>query len=234
MNVKTTGNLVVGAMFAVTFAAGVGAGYLLTKNRLRAEYEELSNSEIAEAKRFYAQLNKTGEYSDPTILAAQLGHVVEDLEYSSTSELEDDGTDESAEKIIRRRELTLQVVEEVTWNQEAEEESRSEDKPYVISKDEYFAAERDYIQTTITYYEGDDTLVDERDEPIVDTDPIVGDALERFGHGSQDNKIVYVRNERLEVDFEVVHSDNEYTKEVLGVIEHSNKRRPRKMRRDYE
>jgi hypothetical protein len=125
------------------------------------------------------------------------------------------------------------------WNYDEELATRSELEPYIIHHDEYFQGEKEYQQNTLTYYAEDGVLCDERDSPIHDSEAIVGDAnLMRFGHGSKDNNILYVRNDRLELDLEVVRSNGSYTREVLG-IRHSDeptrrRGRARRLRDDDE
>jgi hypothetical protein len=112
-----------------------------------------------------------------------------------------------------------------------EKKLRTKDRPYVITHDEYFGAEHEEYDTIqLTYFEKDGTLVDEHDKPIDDVDGTIGDeSLARFGHGSKDNKIVYVRNEKLECEYEVVLSDQSYL-EALGLgpepneLRHSDQR----------
>ncbi len=88
-------------------------------------------------------------------------------------------------------------------------------------------------QVSLTYFDGDDVLVDDRDQPVPDPDDSIGeDHLGRFGVGSKDNNIVYVRNDRLELDFEILRSNGKYAQEVLGFIEHSEHRGVRKFRHD--
>jgi hypothetical protein len=92
-------------------------------------------------------------------------------------------------------------------------------------------SEPGYQQVTITFFEGDDVLSDERDQVIEDIEETVGvENLKQFGHGSKDPKIVYIRNDRLELDFEVVQSQNKYVEEVLGFVQHSDQRKIRKFR----
>lgn len=123
---------------------------------------------------------------------------------------------------------------------EEEAKHRTPHRPYVISYDEYFAAEKEYDTISLTYYEEDDTLVDEKDSPISDVDKTIGDeSLARFGHGSKDNNVVYVRNDKMESDFEITRSTGSYLVEVLGLdpepepnsLKHSNEAR-RAFRRD--
>ena len=91
------------------------------------------------------------------------------------------------------------------------------DKPYVITVQEYSESDPTFEQTTITYYDQDDTLVDENEEPIADVTAVIGDqALDKFGEGSDDPDIVYVRNEVLSTDYEVIRIHKSYA-EVIGM-----------------
>lgn len=124
-----------------------------------------------------------------------------------------------------------QPEEDGAWNYEAELAGRDTTEPYVIHQDEYMENEPEHSQVTVTYYDGDDVLVDERERPIPDVDETIGlEATKLFGHGSTDPNIVYVRNDRLDLDFEVVLSTGKYAEIVLGFedpsgqLEHSDRR----------
>ena len=92
---------------------------------------------------------------------------------------------------------------------------KSKGKPYPISYEEF--SDDAFEKDTITYYYGDDTLADTRDEIIDDVDRTVGrDFKDYFGWRSYDDDIVYVRNERLGLDFEVLYDAGTYQEEVLG------------------
>jgi hypothetical protein len=60
----------------------------------------------------------------------------------------------------------------------------------------------------------------QRTDEVIDPDNrdnLVGDKnLDRFGHGSNDAFIVYIRNDQLEIVYEVVLSPNSYAEEVHG------------------
>lgn len=115
----------------------------------------------------------------------------------------------------------------------AEIANRSEDHPFVVSFDEFNENEEGHSQVTLTYFDGDDVLIDEKEQPIEDVENTVGmENLQKFGHGSNDSKIVYIRNERLDLDFEVVLSHGKYVEEVLGFLEHSGDTRHSSDRRD--
>lgn len=117
------------------------------------------------------------------------------------------------------------------------------EKPYVISHDEFYDNEKDYEQTHLTYWQGDNVLADERDQPIPDEEGTVGeDNLTRFGHGSKDANIVFVRNDQIEVDFEITRSFGKFAEEVMGfdagddkeALKHSAIRRDKRRFRNWE
>lgn len=111
------------------------------------------------------------------------------------------------------------------------------DHPYVITIDE-FMEDNGYSKNTVTYYEVDDVLVDEREMPIDDIENTVGTRnLDRFGQPggpSKDANMVHVRNERIDVDFEVLRAKGSYAEMVLGIeLEGAaSDKSPRKFRED--
>lgn len=100
------------------------------------------------------------------------------------------------------------------WNYALETEQRTPDKPYIIHRDEYYDNEDDSRQSTLTYYEGDNILCDGHDTPVYDAENVVG--ILKFGHGSLDPNVCYVRNERLMAEYEVLRDGGYYQVEVLG------------------
>jgi hypothetical protein len=120
---------------------------------------------------------------------------------------------------------------EDNWDWHKERAQRSPLRPYVIHRDE-----RDenaaYDSVTYTYYE-DDVVCDEDDEVLDEQrrETVIGEEnLGKFGHGSGDPTIVYVRNDQLEMDMEIVQSPNSFAEEVHGFepeIKHSDRRRGR-------
>lgn len=125
------------------------------------------------------------------------------------------------------------------WNYEVERNNRSGTEPYIIHVDEFVTEEMGYEQSTITWYEGDQILTDSRDIPMYNHVAIVGQL--RFGHGSKDPNIVYVRNEKLQAEYEILRDEGSYEVNVLGgsTIEHDyeeadlkHSRTPRHFRED--
>jgi hypothetical protein len=94
---------------------------------------------------------------------------------------------------------------------------KSNKDPYVISLSE-FSDECDHFdKVTIYYYEDDWTLVDEDQEVINDHNSVIGPrALGCFGEDSEDPDIVYVRNENIQIDYEVIRLPKSYSQTMGG------------------
>lgn len=114
------------------------------------------------------------------------------------------------------------VDEEGTeWDYGYEMEHRDLTKPFIIHRDEY--GEEEEIDTTcITFYEGDGILADDRNIIIPKPETVVGLENLRWGHGSGDPNVVFIRNPDLECDFEVTRDDGKYTEQVLGYLQHDD------------
>jgi hypothetical protein len=102
-------------------------------------------------------------------------------------------------------------------------EQRGPEAPYVIRFEEFLETKPGYTAEQLTYYEGDGTLCKDDDELVDDVNGLVGDQnLLKFGLGSQDVNVVYIRNERYNCDFEVTRVKGTYDQVVHGIIEHSD------------
>ena len=123
-----------------------------------------------------------------------------DEEFDDTNADADDISEESAEK--EKSEVQRIVIDEGYTAEEAETKD-----PYVISSDE-FGFFDDYEEITLTYY-ADDILADDQDRIIEDKESIIGrDALSRLTN--TDDETVYVRNEKLKVDYEICYDYKQF------------------------
>lgn len=238
----------------VALAAGT-LGWQLGARKTRLKYEDILTEEIAAAKAFHSRLNKEGEFATPASAVEALvpGEVVEAMSsyqgesgtipYHRPSDIPKEVVDavevvETTE--VRRNVFVDSVRNPNVWDYDTELASRSPEHPYVISFEEFEVNEPQHEQSSLAYYAGDDTLADERDQMIENQDHTVGDDnLLRFGHGSHDPRVVYIRNEKTGSDYEVVRSEGTYSKEVLGFddtpvdeIRHSHRRARRARRTD--
>lgn len=223
-------------------AAGAAGGYFVARKLLRSHYEEIVEEQVLVAKEFYAGLHKVNvdgspltpqqilETSDPEALAAlreYQGAAVADAETPAATEeelLERRVTEARHHEIshpvevVEEKQESRNVFVDPNFDYDEELKHRTKDKPYIITHDEYFGAEYEEFDTIqLTYFEKDDTLVDENDKPVDDLDGTIGeDHLARFGHGSKDKNIVYIRNEKLQCEYEITLSDQSYL-ESLGL-----------------
>lgn len=86
----------------------------------------------------------------------------------------------------------------------------NEGEPIAITESQFSEECEDYDKITVLYY-NNGIITDDRDEPIDDVDDIIGvKNLAYFGYGSSDKDILYVRNDRLKILYEVLRQNTEY------------------------
>lgn len=84
---------------------------------------------------------------------------------------------------------------------------------YIISPDD-FGDQEEYDKISLTYY-SDEVLVDENDDVISDEDLCVpSDFASHFGEYEDDS--VFVRNDRLKTDYEILMDPREYYGEIVA------------------
>lgn len=234
--------------------SGALACFLVVNSRLEKKYQTIADEQVESVKSRYSLLRKEGDAADPAKLAESLlvseaedaaeptaEIIIEKQNYASKAVSRPLEEAKPASVVVQNVFAEAQSTDELKldtdWDWEIEKANRTETSPYVITKEEFFENEPEHEQTSFTYFAGDDILVDERDQPLSNNEVIdgrEGKNLERFGHGSGDKNVVYVRNEKIAMDFEVNYTPAKFTETVLGVIEHShsNDRRakPRKFR----
>jgi signal recognition particle subunit SEC65 len=189
---------------------GGAAGVYFTEKRLRTKYERLAEEEI-DSMREHFRARMVAKEEKPEL--SELGRRVEELGYRPASPPVP-GVQEPPEPETKN--IFEETAVEDTWDMEAEKASRSPKAPYVIHIDERH--ETSYSEATLTYYVGDDVLCDEKDKIIEDQDLVVGlENLDKFGHGSGDANIVYIRNDDLAIELEVIKSERTYAEDVHGM-----------------
>lgn len=224
---------------ALSFAAGLitggVTGFMVAQRTMKTALDKELEEQIKDVKEHYKLLRKDGEYSSPIAIAENYDEVLEGLEYlshkSTTDEASSDDESEYEEEDTETEEVEVESeTEEVEDIQVGNVFERNQNEPYVISTLDFMNGEDSFDKITITYFEEDDTLCDEREEVIPNVEATVGtEALTKFGHLSDDSKIVYVRNERIKTDFEIALDTRSYTEVVLGFKE---EKEVRKMRED--
>ena len=121
---------------------------------------------------------------------------------------------------------SIEEVAKKYLGQDAVEEERDPNTPYVITIEEYTSEHDDFDKIVLTYYQDDDTVTSEDEEMMPDYERYIGgEALLRFGEKTDDPDSVYIRNEKEGVDYEVVRLHKSYSETVLGIIPVREKRR---------
>ena len=218
--------------------AGFGVGYLSAKKRLELKYDKLAQAEIDEARDYYRAAKSATEAK----LKEPLNEVVEYLGYVKPEEqAEAEATsvevvEGTSPPVVEVNVVVENVFEEARsefeWDYAIETKARGDKtRPYVIHIDEY--GETQYESVVYTWYIIDEILADERDEVVDDVDGLVGVTnLQRFGHGTGNPNVVLVRNDRLNLDMEILKSEGRYNEEVQGFLQHNYdvERMPRRHR----
>ena len=228
--------LILGVTAGVSAAVTGAIVWKVVQKRESLRYEAVLEEELAKTRAFYQAVQKP----DLKDLGAKLQAGMSDPDslieaVQAIKQYDKVGNEEVPSKVEVPETVTTNIFVEGQpmvaddFDYDAELPNRSIDTPYVISHEEFMQGEKEYVQSSLRWYDGDDILVDDKNVPIDEVDMTVGDCVHRFGHGSKDPRIVYVRNERMEVDFEVVKDDNSYAS-VVG-FKHSDRPASRKVRR---
>jgi hypothetical protein len=213
-----------GAGLVVGISVGFFLGYRFNREKIRAEEFENSKREIEQIREAYRERNEIAP-EKPSLedVVEKKGYVVVEGEepprptrppvvvQPPLSEKQQN----EVENLVQRIETNA-----FEWDYETEVLKRSKNHPYVIHQDEYNENADEHNQLVWTYYAGDNILADEHDEIVTRPELVVGEPnLKRFGHGSDDTDVVFVRNERLEIDFEICRSWKSFAHEVQGLDE---------------
>jgi hypothetical protein len=230
----TNHRLIATAVGVGSFAVGAVVGFKVAEQRLAKQFEDRVEKETEDLRVFYTNAGSTKKYATPEEAVKDLvtPKVAEEAlrEYAGK-----DGTimynkvvkSSAAETVVDSGKVhEITTVERNVF--EAAKE-RNPDEPYIISQEEFMENEPSYNQSTVTYYVKDDVLTDERDDVIEEVENVLGlDFKVSFGEGSSDENSVHVRNERLQMDFEVMRDEDSYAQKVLGLedspVEPPNKR----------
>ena len=134
----------------------------------------------------------------------------EELFEDDAEEDTDEAEPEPINEIDEKPDLSVYIakLKEQGYLQDVKEGGTDDmEKPYVISPDEYGKIDN-YDLYSYTYY-ADKVLADEYNEPIEDVDSIIGlESLKHFGEYGDDS--VYVRNDELKADYEILLDDEKY------------------------
>ena len=181
------------------FTAGVAVGSLATWRYFKTKYEVVED-EIEEKTEETEETEGESEEESPEVLESKMSYKKPPLkEYVKM--VEDNGYVPKTH---------MEEVEEEIANGELGDKDVYE--PFIIRPDEY--GELHAYETLSLNYYADGVLTDELDNPIEDVESLVpADFADHFGE--YDDNAVFVRNDNLECDYEILRDLRKFT-DVVG------------------
>lgn len=184
--------------FAI-FVAGVAIGSAATWYCVKKKYEQIAQEEIDSVKEHFSS-PKVAVKLDGKKIAEQVVDIKED----GISDRNPSSIKEYAEKLRKNGYTNYSTAD----TENKEKEYGDVEKPYVIDPEEFGMCD-DYEEISLTYY-ADSILTDEDDELVDDVEDIIGvDSLNHFGEYEEDS--VFVRNDRLKCDYEILLDERKYS-----------------------
>lgn len=196
-----------GIKYSFIFVIGAAIGGLATWQYLKPKYEKMIQEEVNEFKKDWS-----GRDDDESESEAE----AEDYKILTLEELE-----EKRDQLNEIRKTYDNIIGENKYRKVLEKGGSDviDDEPYVISPLKFAEQDDDYEVISLTYF-SDGILVDDMGELIENPDSIVGTEFpEHFGEYTEDPDTVYVRNERLMVDYEIQRDLDTYAKPVDPTVD---------------
>jgi len=174
------------------FVLGVTVGSVVTWRYVKKKYEQIAQDEIDSVKEVFSK--REVDFTEDT-----------EVRIKADNAKEKPSIIEYAARLREQGYTNYSDCDEKP--EEVKEEPMSVDKPYVITPEEFGNLD-DYEMISLTYY-ADQILADDNDVIVDDVEDIVGfDSLNSFGEYEDDS--VFVRNDRLKCDYEILLDQREY------------------------
>ena len=217
----------------LAFAAGAGAGFLITKKILEERYETRAQEEYDAMKEFF----EVKMESLKPIKAEELGDIVNQslgIEPEKTEEpKKTEKPPRKAYHLIGAGKADAVPLDELVEDPEDEEEDDGELrdaagktegemdltkvdrlKPYIINDHEFTEEFDHHDKVSLYFYRADGVLAEENEEMIDDPDATIGrEAMDQLDEGCD---TLWVRNEPIAIDYEIVAVNKSYAEMVYG------------------
>ena len=183
------------------FALGAAAGFVASWKYNETKYKKIADDEIESVKEMFVA-DTTENTPDENSADEPKEEQYEQLTFDESERNE-------YEDIVKKQ----GYVDYSKTKKEEEGGDTMSDEPYVISPDEFGELD-DYETNSLTLY-ADGILADDGDDAIEDIEGTVGeDSLNHFGEYEDDS--VFVRNDRLKTDYEILLDTRRYADVVDG------------------
>lgn len=204
-------------IFLLGGATGAGVTYLLLNDKYTKRAEE-AEEEISDVRDFYRQKLYPEEFVDGVTVT------------------EDDPINKDKKdynKIVKKYVTPVGDIPSIItpWKQAIitpEQMMHPTDDipdPYVISEEEFSEEFFQHEKVTLTYYIDDDTLMDTDESVIDDVTGLIGD--DAFEDIVEEDS-VFVRNEKLGIDYEILRVKDSYACAILGYARPTKKKGSKK------
>jgi len=192
------------------FAAGAVVGVLAAKTYFSTKYKQQAEEEIRQMRDYIqkkeAQIKAEVEEKEETSSPDNFASLAKDEEaksayfkYATTTPITDISKEDFEE-----------MKERLAGSEHPEEEH---DEPYILTVEEFEDGKPGYDSIGLSYYRGDDSLVDDAEE-LVDVDETVGEEnLDAFRRSDADS--IYIRNDRIGVDYEIIAIDGNFYDDIF-------------------
>lgn len=213
--------------------ASVREAYLKRLNEMEAEFDEERKSEgkapVAPVEKHPEEVEVPMERVVPT--NEQLRKAYHKMSSPNPETVE--GLKETNESLGYSRKED--EVKETKARVVVQSEEQDEDTPHVIPVQAYMDGEEMFEQFVLTYYAGDNTLIyEDSDRVVEDVDQTVGfHNLHNFGVESGNDDTVYVRNPKKETEYEILRDPGKYSEDVQGVDTWDDSPQPKKPIRKF-
>lgn len=187
-------------LYLTTFATGAIIGSFATWKYVKTKYEKIAQEEIDSVKEtILGEKRKMKDNHDSNNEKREDESMKKYEVKSSIEDIETEHTDYGA---YGSKDSTKYVTKA-----EREAAAKIGEKPYIISEEDFGDGSMNSIES-LTYH-SDGVLVDAFDEIVSDIEGLIGqEAKERLEDGDTS---VYVRDNNLEIDYEIVREEIPYS-----------------------
>ena len=192
---------------AIIFAAGLAIGGGISYWRLRSFYESKIISEAAEVKEYYNEKLKEATEQKPVKEEPVKEEKPKTKPKKEPAKKQEDEMEEyTAQAGVY--DYTAISSKKSKSKKKTAKASNEKPKPEIITPDEYDQS-NGYWKLSLTYFEGDETVINEDEEIVDDVSYLIGDEWKNH-IGDYEDGVVYIRNANISSDFVVIYDSRSY------------------------
>lgn len=228
----------------ISLGIGGAVGYFLTKKYLEEEYSRKADEEIASTREFLRKKYRGGKSEEKSSDKPEEDEGQLDISEETQRDLPKDPRESKNAQVAYNKVIDKtsyysdsdEIDSDVSSDEEeedSEEDEREEEfkvkenvpayevdkndpdrlEPFLIDEEDWWINEKEHSQSSLVYYINDDILIDETSQVIYDQGDIVGDTIGIFDK-NRDLYVIYVRNNRIHADIEVIAETDPYEGEL--------------------